>query len=113
MKNIIFSIITSSLLLNCQAFAVVVDVPNLNVYIKEEEDGQSIPAQVYRAQQYVQRKCFELLETFEIISSRMSEEEGFEPPLPCGKSVFETDAFSRSATLPEELRAFIACQKWA
>ena len=27
----------------------------------------------------------------------MSEEEGFEPPLPCGKSVFETDAIGLSA----------------
>ena len=29
-----------------------------------------------------------------------SEEEGFEPPDPCGSSVFETDAFGHSATLP-------------
>lgn len=36
---------------------------------KEQEDGQSIPAQVHRAQQYVQRKGFELLETFEITES--------------------------------------------
>jgi hypothetical protein len=28
------------------------------------------------------------------------EEGGFEPPDPCGSSVFKTDAFGRSATLP-------------
>lgn len=36
---------------------------------KEQEEGQSIPAQLHRAQQYVQRKGFELLETFEITES--------------------------------------------
>lgn len=30
-----------------------------------------------------------------------TEEEGFEPPSPCGESVFETDAISHSATLPK------------
>ena len=36
---------------------------------KEQEEGQSIPAQLHRAQQYVQRKGFKLLETFEITES--------------------------------------------
>ena len=31
---------------------------------------------------------------------KKSEEEGFEPPVPCGTSVFKTDAFGHSATLP-------------
>ncbi len=36
------------------------------------------------------------------LKEKYSEEEGFEPPLPCGKSVFETDAFGHSATLPRK-----------
>jgi hypothetical protein len=32
---------------------------------------------------------------------KMAEEEGFEPPVPCGTSVFKTDAIGRSATLPK------------
>ena len=32
--------------------------------------------------------------------ARMAEAEGFEPPVPCGTSVFKTGAFSRSATPP-------------
>ena len=33
----------------------------------------------------------------------ISEEEGFEPPVPCGTSVFKTDAFGHSATLPKKI----------
>lgn len=36
---------------------------------KDQEEGQSIPAQVHRAQQYVQRKGFNLLHTFQITES--------------------------------------------
>ena len=32
----------------------------------------------------------------------MAEGEGFEPPVPCGTSVFKTDAFDRSAIPPQE-----------
>ncbi len=36
---------------------------------KDQEEGQSIPAQVHRAQHYVQRKGFNLLHTFQITES--------------------------------------------
>jgi hypothetical protein len=32
----------------------------------------------------------------------MAEEEGFEPPEPCGSTVFKTAALNHSATPPEE-----------
>ena len=32
----------------------------------------------------------------------MAEREGFEPPEPCGSSVFKTDAFDHSATSPRK-----------
>ena len=37
----------------------------------------------------------------------MAEEEGFEPPVPCGTTVFKTAALSHSATPPSGLPAAI------
>ena len=36
---------------------------------------------------------------------KRTEEEGFEPPVPCGTSVFKTDAFGHSATLPPKSKS--------
>lgn len=33
-----------------------------------------------------------------LIDTNLAEEEGFEPPVPCGTTVFKTAAFDRSAT---------------
>jgi hypothetical protein len=35
-----------------------------------------------------------------VISAGLAEREGFEPPDPCGSTVFKTAAFDRSATSP-------------
>lgn len=43
-----------------------------------------------------------------LFSREKTEEEGFEPPVPCGTSVFKTDAFGHSATLPEKNINFLA-----
>ena len=36
---------------------------------KEQEEGQSIPAQVHRAEQYIRRKGLDLIHTFQITES--------------------------------------------
>ena len=41
----------------------------------------------------------------------LSEEEGFEPPVPCRTSVFKTDAFGHSATLPQKLMHYYSKER--